>query len=652
LTGLHASRRASSLIMATFLLPSGGLASTMGMGGVGTHPVISFSQSNRPATSHSLLVQTPHVYTSLSALAVIVQVYDEHGDSQVSQASLTITATLAGVTSLSITGYQMRGPAGKQLTRRYLITVPSDWFSSASVAGSVATVSSMLSGQDSHQASFTVYGTPASFSSRLSSAGIASYFTKDSAGTTSAEVMRAGDSFYLQLYAHTGGLGLTSFEVKIVEDSTVCELVPASGSFTSTYTGAVQGDLSGAYQTELLTRLVSPTGSYFTKYSRFQRLGELTSTHGYLGYIRMKMVGTGSCLTSAAITTFFHSGGTAYIPGVATDDPVTVTGNSLTSYTDVPVGVLGQLHTQSPVINTADYTGVNVNVGVLSLLFSSPDSLSATSAPTVSVGSGQGSGPLAATVTSGAYAHSFNFTVVHPGVPNLQVDDDLLQALPGTCGGFQRTRLRATSGGADITRLLTLSSTDTSVLTIDSSIPGRVMIVGVGVGTASVYVNGVSYTSVSVTVSAATVGLTRLDAGIVTGVQWASTPSLVSQFLASASHDFTSEASVGWLYVIATFDDGAPQPLRNVASRSLSHVLPSCKLRYHIVGRIWCDCEHPTAFQSKRRGNLPRCPATEGERSGRCIRWLRGRRCSDVRGGHDRTRQPHFTFCHRRDHHS
>ena len=83
------------------------------------------------------------------------------------------------------------------------------------------------------------------------------------------------------------------------------------------------------------------------------------------------------------------------------------------------------------------------------------------------------------------------------------------------------------------------------------------MVVGVGVGTASIYVNDVSYASISVTVSATTVGLTRLDAGIVTGVQWASTPSLVRPFGASALHEFTSEASVGWLYVIATFDDGA-----------------------------------------------------------------------------------------------
>ena len=78
----------------------------------------------------------------------------------------------------------------------------------------------------------------------------------------------------------------------------------------------------------------------------------------------MKMVGTGLCLTSATITTFFHSGGTAYIPGVATDDAVTVTSNSLTQYTDAPVGVLGQLNAYAPIINTADFTGTDVDVGM------------------------------------------------------------------------------------------------------------------------------------------------------------------------------------------------------------------------------------------------------------------------------------------------
>ena len=122
-------------------------------------------------------------------------------------------------------------------------------------------MSSALAGFDSHVGTFTVYGTPLPFSSRLSSAGLAAFFTSDQAGTMPAETMRAGDFFYIQFYAHTGGYGLTSFEVKMEEDTAVCEFVPSSGSFTASYTGALQGDLSGAYQTELLNRLETPDGT-------------------------------------------------------------------------------------------------------------------------------------------------------------------------------------------------------------------------------------------------------------------------------------------------------------------------------------------------------------------------------------------------------
>lgn len=555
---LYASPRASSLSISALLLPSGGLSSTTGMGGVGTYPMKWFSQPARAATSHSMLVQTPHVYTSLSSLAVVVQCYDAHGNSHVSQAALTVTASLSGA-SLSLQFSGSRGPGG--LTRRYSVTLPESWFSNAGESGSMATVTTTLAGRDSHQASFTVYGTPSSFSSRLSAAGMTSFFTSDVAGTTAAQTMRAGEFFYLQLYAHTGGLGLTSFEIKIVEDPAVCELVPVSGPFTSTYTGAVQGVLSSTYRTEALTRLQEPgTAQYFTKYSGFGRLEELQSNHGHLGYIRLKMVGTGACLTSAQITTFYHSGGTAFIPGVSMDQPVARNGNTLARYEDAYVGVFGELAGNAPIVNTADFTGGPVSVSVRSLLFKSPDSLEPTFGLPVQTVRGQGSGVVSAAVSaerSGErYEHKFNITVVHPGSPTLEVDDALLQALPGTCGTFQRTRLRAIAGGVDISRLLTFESTNTGVLTIDSSNAGRVIVVGVGVGTAEVYVREVSYAMVSVTVSATVVGLTRLKSGIVTGVQWASAPALGSTITAFASHEFTSEDSVGWIYTIATYEDG------------------------------------------------------------------------------------------------
>ena len=549
---LHPSPRSSSSIVETLLWPSGGLLSTFGTGGVGKLPKLSFSQGNRPAQSHSLLVQTPDVYTSLSTLAVLVQCYDVHGNSQVSQASLTITVSLPGAPStISLSSYSMRG-----LTRRYHVNIPTEWFDVASVAGSTATVISTLASFDSQASNFVVYGTPSSFSSRQSSAGIAAFFTTDAAGLVPAGTMRPGDGFFMQLYAHTGGYGLTSFEVKIIENTAVCQLVPSSGSMSASYTGALQGDLSGAYQTELLTRLQSPGGTqYFTKYSRFQRLSALTSTHGHVGYIRMEMVGAGSCVSSAEITTFFHSGSTSYIPGVSTGDAVSVYGNTLASYADAAVGIFGQLNANAPIVNTAPFTGSTVSVPIYVVAFASPDSRSVSS-DSVVLSTDQSNGHVIAAVSANGHVHAFNFSVVRPETPQLLVDDPILQALPGTCNSYQRTRLYASSSGVDVSRLLTFSSSNTNVATVDSSVPGHPVVVGVGSGTALIYVRDVTYASVSVTVSSTSVGLTALNAGVVTGVEWRASPTKVGPFTALTLHEFASEDATGWLFVQATYDDG------------------------------------------------------------------------------------------------
>ena len=214
LAELYPSPRSSSIVIQALLLPTGGVGL----------PSVSYSQGDRPAVSHSILVQTPHVYPNLATLAVLVQCYDEFGNSDVSSAALTIRASLSGVASESVSTYKLRGPGGAALTRRYYTTIPSSWFRLANAAGSTATVSVSLSDGGTPTAAFLVYGRPDWFLERLSSAGIAGYMTSDVAGATPAQTMRLGDTFYLQLYAHTGGQDMSSFEVKIIEDTSVCQV--------------------------------------------------------------------------------------------------------------------------------------------------------------------------------------------------------------------------------------------------------------------------------------------------------------------------------------------------------------------------------------------------------------------------------------------
>ena len=210
--------------------------------------------------------------------------------------------------------------------------------------------------------------------------------------------MRAGDTFYLQLYAHTDGHDLTSFEVKLYENALACAPVPASGSFSTSYTGPLDGELSSTFQVEGLNRYVDPedASTYFIKYSRLQKLDALESAHGHLGYIRMKMVGSGTCIVSASVTAFFYDGLDSFVPGVQLNDAFEVHGNELELYTDAAVGVFGQLNVKAPILNTAFLNGASLSIGVFSLLFSSPDA-HASSAHTVSVPSSQGTGTMSVT---------------------------------------------------------------------------------------------------------------------------------------------------------------------------------------------------------------------------------------------------------------
>ena len=195
--------------MSARLSSSSGLPVRTGSGGVRLLPQQRYSQGDRPATSHTVLVQSPHVYPNLNTLAVLVQLYDDYGNSAVSTAPLTVRASFAaGGADVVLTGFARRGPAGARFTRRYVATVPSSWFQAADPAGSTAQIVTSLSGYDAYSSNLTVYGTPSWFSSRLSAAGISSLFTSDQAGRTPAETMRAGQTFYLQLFATTASNAL------------------------------------------------------------------------------------------------------------------------------------------------------------------------------------------------------------------------------------------------------------------------------------------------------------------------------------------------------------------------------------------------------------------------------------------------------------
>ena len=319
----------------------------------------------------------------------------------------------------------------------------------ADPAGSIATISSSLDGKDTHTASFRVYGTPTWFGQRPVAAGVSAYMTQRRGGHHTS----GDDACWRQLLpaavrAHwRQGHALSSFEVKLIEDIAVCTLVPTSGAMSGSYVGTVQGELSGAYSTELLKRSqdLEDTSMYFTKYSRFGKLSYMQSTFGHLGYVRFTMVGSGSCLVSATVTSFYYDGGTTWVSGVSNGDSRDAArqcGGAVRGRCSGRVRPAGDEHARAEhgFLEWAQPECLCPRPLVLRLTTRTRALTSS-----VTIGEAQASGSVTATVSAGSFSHAINFTVVRLSAPTLQVDDGELQALPGSCGGFQSTRLRALS---------------------------------------------------------------------------------------------------------------------------------------------------------------------------------------------------------------
>lgn len=156
-------------------------------------------------------------------------------------------------------------------------------------------------------------------------------FTADMEGKMPLPRLSVGDRFFLQLHAHTGGYGLTSFEVKLIEDAAVCRFDPQGGDApgwpdAAEYEGKVWAAAAGGYAVELASRWrdIEDKTTFFVKYSRFGRTRPLVSAKAVrarIGYLRMVAVTSGSCISSALITAMYHSGGAQHIPPIEAGTP-------------------------------------------------------------------------------------------------------------------------------------------------------------------------------------------------------------------------------------------------------------------------------------------------------------------------------------------
>jgi hypothetical protein len=245
-----ASPRGASLAVSASLAPSGGVSA----------PPITRAQPRRPAASHALLAWTPSVYPNHRTAWFAVACRDRYGDARAADCAPAVSVSGALAAHAVVSGVSTLG--GTQLCAFSLAFDSADAFDSGTA--SVVTVRTELGAGDAQEASFSVQPWPAwaGSSAHGPAAGIYLHPTSDEAGTWPTDQLQAGETFYLQLRAVTGGEGLTSWEIKLRHDPSVCEVVPASGAFTTSftagYTGPVGHSLDASYSTQLARRLGSP----------------------------------------------------------------------------------------------------------------------------------------------------------------------------------------------------------------------------------------------------------------------------------------------------------------------------------------------------------------------------------------------------------
>jgi hypothetical protein len=546
----HPSPMSSSVTMSAYLRPGGGAQM----------PTAARSQALRAVSRHRLIVQTPDVYPNHNTLRIIVRCFDEFNNAWVSPApSITVEGSLSGQAALLHSSF---APSTHERSYMYSATVHSSWFGPDDGGVRSARVSTTLSGAGTQEQSFSVHARPSWWSSRLSSAGIAAYITSDAAGTIPASHFRTGDFFYLHFFVHTGAYSMTSFSVQFEENPSVCHAVPASGSWSGSFTGGVVAQLDGAYAGELANRYEdsSAPGTYFVKYDRITISGSaITTTHEQVGYVKMKMVSAGTCLNSAVIKAFYHGTGTD-IPGGEPDTPITIHGNTISAISDGPIALVGEVSNGMPLLNTAQYTGSPVSATIRQLVFSSPSGNPTSTTTTYEIATTQGT-DTATTILANSLSDLVHISVRLLPAPTVVVTDDQLEQIESS-GIYQRSRVSAVVGSFDVTHVANLGTTNAAILDLDLSGPYPT-VGGVAEGTASVFVRDVSFASKSVSVVSSSVLVTSLTAYVVTSVEW-SASSGFGPFIPVARQVFASEDAVGWVYQSATFSDSTSEWL-NVA---------------------------------------------------------------------------------------
>ena len=109
------------------------------------------------------------------------------------------------------------------------------------------------------------------FASFSGSVGVEVHLTVDTDGRVPAEAapLARSSELLVHLVANTGGKAMTSFEVRLYENSDVCRFVPEGSSAVAAsleseddYTGKVSAVLNGEYTLELASRFKSPNPQY------------------------------------------------------------------------------------------------------------------------------------------------------------------------------------------------------------------------------------------------------------------------------------------------------------------------------------------------------------------------------------------------------
>ena len=572
--------------------------------------------AKQDAASISTVLRTPNAWVDRVKVRVAYQLKDRYGSSVVNRPS-SVTMELGAPLATSLppltvscsTSYTQRDYSVDDCS---ITSVSSPWFSTSIRTSTIivrlyvggALVSAVTAG------AVTLYAKPSWWDAALHTATVGSGLSAPTGVPSGGGVfislptspLHAGEGFEVYMYAHTAGLSLTAWRVRLYFSSSYLQYSSFSQNthFNSASSSVSDGEVSllaTGIKSTTANAEVTGTAIFLLRITMSLPPGVVAGTIGgdTLGlYPRATELISGAAFVQDADGKVFDGRDNAQTLGQLVVVPVVASG----IFASMPGGVLANLAPLTGMSTSYEVTTVQVSdddrdARDTRLVSSGASCSTSSAASTVSLadcsvvlGASQSTSAfgVSVNVAYGEFVDTASFDVYTPQVTSLSVDDSTLNRFTAkggeplspscTLGGataypYQRTRAAVYADGLDATSLVIFAVADISVAGVSSS--SSDLIQGKQPGSTAVHLGGrlgsTPFTVLSV--SDTPVSASYLVARVVTSVDWASggqpspqyAPGDVVMASVKLTQSLTAEGHRGFMFARVAWSDGTFQDL-------------------------------------------------------------------------------------------